>query len=127
MTDERDPDVPWYSILRGKLPLETETAWYVLVSVLDVVLTYLLLRQSVGEGARVTFYESNPFARWILHHYGIKGMIFFKFGLVSLVAVLAQVIATRRPVVARWVLLFGTAVVGGVVVYSGYLLALAVG
>ena len=127
MSEERRSDVPWYAPFRGKLPLESETTWYVLVNVLDVVLTYLLLRQSVDANARIPFYESNPLARWMINHYGIKGMVYYKFALVAFVVVLAQVIATRKPLVARGVLWFGTAVVGAVVVYSAHLLVVALG
>lgn len=123
MSRDRDQS-PW-SIFRGKLPLESETTWYVLLSVLDVVLTYLLLRQSANPEARVRLYESNPVARWVLNHYGMRGMIGFKFVLVAAVAVIAQVVATRRPEWARYLLYFACVAVGAVVVYSAYLLALA--
>lgn len=121
MTDENDREKRG-GILGGRLPLETETAWYLLLSVLDVVMTYLLLWQSAQPEARVRHYESNPIARWFLNHWGIKGMIYFKFLLVAVVTVVVQVIATRKPAVARGLLLFACAVVGFVVIYSGYLL-----
>lgn len=111
----RKPSEPWWrKLLRGDLPLETETAWLLMVSVLDVVVTYLILRV----GGR----EANPIANWFIRGWGVKGMVYFKFGVTAFVAVLTQIIAQQRPDVARRLLIFATCVVGGVVVYSAFLL-----
>lgn len=101
----------WRWIFHQRLPLETETARFILVSVLDVVMTYILL--SVGG-----FRESNPFADYFIDHWGAKGMIYFKMGLVAFVTVLAQIIARHRLAAARWVLNLGTAAAAVVVAYS---------
>lgn len=95
----------------GRLPLETETARFIGVSALDVFFTYLLL-------AYGGYYEANPIAWWFIAGWGIKGMVYFKFGMVALITVLAQLIAVRHLVAARRVLNFGTLVVSVVVIYS---------
>ncbi|WP_240928108.1 DUF5658 family protein [Thalassoroseus pseudoceratinae] len=105
---------PSKNILRGHLPFEHETTLYVFVSALDVFMTYILMRTG-------TFQEGNPVARYFFDRWGMKGMIYFKFGMVAFVLVLAQIIATKRPKVAEYLIKFATLVVGGVVVYSFYL------
>lgn len=99
------------SLFRRQLPLEKETVWFVLVSALDVFMTYLLIRQP-------DFTEGNPVAAYFLNHWGVKGMIYYKFFMVAFVAVIAQVIARSREDIATRLLQFATVVVGGVVIYS---------
>ncbi len=95
----------------GRLPLETETATFILVNALDVFLTVLLLY-------RHTHDEGNPLAKWFLDRWGVPGMVYFKFGMVAAVCVIAQVVARRRPATARRLLHATTALVGAVVIYS---------
>ena len=99
------------SLLSGPLPLETETVWFLLVSALDVVMTYLLIRQP-------GFTEGNPVAAFFINHWGIKGMVYYKFFMVAFISVITQIIARKREDIAARVLQFATVVVGGVVVYS---------
>jgi hypothetical protein len=97
--------------------LQQELLRFVLVSVLDVFMTYILLRQP---GDR--FVESNPIARYFIYGWGVKGMVYFKLSLVALVCVISQVVVRRRPLVAKWLLNGATLVVAGVVIYSLMLL-----
>lgn len=107
-------------LFRDKLPLETETCWFILVNVLDFFATYLLLRR----GGR----EVNPVARWFLETWGlVKGLLAYKFLLVAFICVVTQIIALRRVETARKVLRFGIVVVGAVVLYSLILLGRAGG
>jgi hypothetical protein len=92
-------------------PLEHETALFLLVCALDLFMTYVLLR-------RGGFRESNPVADWFLMRWGFPGMIVFKFATAAVVTVIAQVVAEKRVRTARWLLRFGTLIVGSVVVYS---------
>jgi len=103
-------------MFRKRLPLESETTWFVLVNVLDVVLTALLIRQR-------GFVEGNPIARFFLNHWGVSGMNYFKFAIVMFVAVIAQVIAHYQINTARMLLNAGTLIVGCVVIYSLTLIA----
>ena len=50
----------WQILFRRKLPLEQETTWFIFVNVLDIFLTYLVLRQG-------GFTEGNPIARFFLY------------------------------------------------------------
>jgi hypothetical protein len=108
---QRVPRQRSHSWLGTHLPLETETSRYVLVSALDVFLTYLLIRQP-------HFTEANPLALYFINHWGVKGMVWFKFGLVAFVCVLSQAIARHKPEAACRLLNFATLVVGAVVAYS---------
>lgn len=97
-------------------------SWFVLAGVLDVVLTFLILRYSSEGRTQNLLIEGNPLARSILHSFGIKGMIIFKFVMVAVVCVIAETVGRSRPQTGRNLLRFGTLVVGAVVVYSFFLL-----
>lgn len=103
------------SLLRQRLPLENETSWLLLLGVLDLALTVVLLNNGAVR-------EANPLARWALALGGIRGLVLFKCGLLAFVTMAAQLIALRRPSVARWVLLVGVAGQLVVVTYSAILL-----
>lgn len=127
MTEHQQPvtetQQPVESILRrlllGKLPLEHETAMFVLVNVLDFLMTYWML-MNAPDGAR--FVESNPIAAFFWHHWGpVRGMLFFKLAIVIFVCVISQIIAIRRLETARWLLRVGTLLVAGIVIYSATL------
>ena len=110
-TDSQKPNSIWTS----DLPLERETCWFILVNALDVFMTFILLNL---EGFR----ESNLIANYVLERWGMAGMVYFKFGLVAFITVVAQIVARKKLAVGRWLLNFGSFVTGAVVVYSGYLL-----
>lgn len=117
-----------FRTLFGKdLPLERETALFILVSALDVLMTYVLLRHSAEGRTAHIFTESNAVARYFLNHWGVKGLIWFKFTMVAVVAVLAQLIAMRRLELARRLLIFATLLVCAVVIYSLLLLVRGLG
>jgi hypothetical protein len=109
-------------LFRLALPLQRESALFVLVSVLDVMMTYLMLSDVPQPDGRAMFTESNPVARYILERWDISGVVFFKFAMVAVVEVLAQVIALKNLAAGRRLLEFGTLVVALVVLYSMYLL-----
>ncbi|MCG6158052.1 DUF5658 family protein [Rubinisphaera margarita] len=101
----------FHKLFRHQLPLESETTIFILVSALDIFMTWILLS---GDGFR----ESNPIAKYFLDRWGRKGFVGFKFASVAVVCVIAQIVASKNLRLARLLLLFGTAVVGAVVVYS---------
>lgn len=107
---------------RRGLRFETEVSWFVLVSILDIVMTWLALRFSAEGRTQGTFIESNPFAQWVLVRWGIQGMAIFKLIMTGLVVVIAEFVGRTRPLVAQALLWGGTAVVGSVVVYTVRLL-----
>ncbi len=99
--------------ITAQLPLQNETSYFILVNVLDIVLTNMLLRRDA--------IEANPFAAYFLHRWGFNGMIAFKMVLVAFICVLAQVVARRKLSYARFILVAGIVIVGLVVVYSAIL------
>jgi hypothetical protein len=109
---------------RRGLRFETEISWFVLASVLDIVMTFLALRFSDQGHTSVTIVENNPVANWVLSHWGIPGMAFFKLVLTAVVVIIAEVIGKVRPLVARALLVGGTLVVSSVVIYTIRLLFL---
>jgi hypothetical protein len=104
-------------VLRNGLPLEPETALFILVSTADVFMTWYLLYNR-GADDRTWFVESNPIPRYFFESWGFDGLVYFKFALVAFVAVICQVIARTKVDVARRVLNLATLLVTGVVIYS---------
>jgi len=103
-------------IFRRRLPLERETVLFILVSILDLFMTAILLHHQAEGSTR--FYESNPIADFFLQWGGIRGMVFFKFFMVALVAVVVQCIAIERLATARRLFSFATLAGCAVVLYS---------
>jgi hypothetical protein len=103
------------SLLAGPFFFEGETLLFIVLSVADLLMTYFLLRQA---GDHLQFVEANPVARHFLNHWGVRGMVYFKFGMVALVCIVTQVIARYRPFTARLLLFFAIVVMIYVLVYS---------
>lgn len=110
--NEKETGRPFW---RNQLPLERETCVFILVNALDVFMTYLLLVTG-------SFRESNQLANYFIAHWGIRGMVYFKFSLVAVVTVIAQIVARKNMSTGRKLLNFGSAIVAGVVIYSFVLL-----
>ena len=108
-------------IVGGELPLETETCRFVLISLFDLFMTFLLLYFSNRGMMRNVVVESNPVARYFISGWGTMGLVWFKIGMVTLIVLATQVVATRRPSV-QLLLNGATLFVGSVVVYSACLL-----
>ena len=100
--------------LTGHLPLQTEVSFFILIGVLDIVMTNVLLRHGAV--------EANPVAGFFLRNWGFRGMIAFKMATITFVIVLAQIVAQYKMSNARRLLHCGTAIVGFVVCYSVFLL-----
>ncbi len=98
-------------LFRHRLPLETETTLFILVSVLDIIMTWILI-------SRGGFVESNPVANYFLLRWGKNGLVGFKFCAVLVVCLTTQLIAIKRIQLARLVLVAGIVVVSFVVIYS---------
>jgi hypothetical protein len=119
---QSSPHGIWHTIFRLSLPLQRESALFLLVNVLDVMMTFLMLSDVPEPDGRAMFYESNPVARWFFDHWELSGIVAFKFTMVAVVEVIAQVVAMRQLQLGRRLLEFGTLVVALVVLYSMYLL-----
>jgi hypothetical protein len=68
--------------------------WFVLVSSLDIMLTWVVLEHAGG-------YEVNPVAASVIEHWGLPGAIAFKFSLMLFVIIICEVIGRQRDVTAR--------------------------
>jgi|SRR5580704_4935830 hypothetical protein len=112
----------WETLFRLPLPLQRESSLFLIVSVLDVLMTCLLLQDLTGVTGRTIFYESNPVARYFFEHWQLGGIIYFKFGMVAFIEIIAHLIALKKVPVGRRLLDFGTLVVSVVVIYSMLLL-----
>ncbi|MBA3315351.1 MAG: DUF5658 family protein [Planctomycetota bacterium] len=108
---------------RGHLPLETETTFFILVNVLDIVLTVALVSLTREQDDR--YHEGNPVARFFLDHWGVRGLVYYKMAMVGFVCAIAQLIARRNLAVARRLMYGLTAIVAVVVAYSAFLLSRA--
>src|SRR5215831_10515084 len=92
-----------YSALMHGLPLEGETALFLLASTLDVLMTWYLIYHRAADSP-FFFVESNPIPRYFLYSWGFDGLVYFKFFLVALVSLICRIIARRRIDIARRVL-----------------------
>jgi hypothetical protein len=109
-------EIPSYSH-RGIIAIPVgRLALFALLSVADLLLTWVLLRHTDG-----MVYESNPIANALLTQYGWAGMVIFKFTDVLLVASIALLLCYFQPRAARRVLSMACGIVGSVTLYSVYL------
>ena len=109
---EGHPNHGWRNLFTGQLPLQNQTTVFILINCLDIFMTHRLL--SGVEGAR----ETNPFAQFFIDQYGFNGAIAFKLLIVSVVCVIAQIVAIKKVRTARFLLNAGSTITGIVVVYS---------
>lgn len=107
-------------VFRQWLPLEREMALFLVASLMDFLLTRLLLTWE-GPDDHYSFVETNPIARYFLYSWGFNGLIAFKATTVSMVIVVCQIIARTRMDIARRLFTFATLAVMTVVVYSAVL------
>lgn len=84
--------------------------WFVLVSALDVVLTWFILL--VGGS------EVNVLADAVIASAGLKGILIYKFCLVLLVVVICEVVGRRRPRAGQKLALLAIAVTSVPVILS---------
>jgi hypothetical protein len=97
------------------VPSEHDFAVFILASAIDLFVTYVLLRHG-------GFRESNPVANYFIASWGVKGMVYYKFGMVAVICTIAYIVGQHRPLTARRLLQFATLVVAVVVAYSVALL-----
>lgn len=80
--------------------MESETSWLILLGLADLVLTAMLLRSGAVR-------EANPVGKLFLKLGGLRGLVWFKCAALLLIAVVAQLIARRRPQTAKAVMWCG--------------------
>ncbi|QDU70871.1 DUF5658 family protein [Mucisphaera calidilacus] len=70
-----------------------EYAWFVLVSSMDLMFTWLIL--NLGGS------EANPLANWVYLRLGFNGLVILKFAVVILVVLICELLARLREPTAR--------------------------
>jgi hypothetical protein len=91
---------------------------YLVLSLVDLVLTWMLVQFSDGQ-----VYEGNPLAGAWLSQFGWPGLVAFKLLALLMVSSVTVLIVRRRPLTGTRVLAFACLVMVGVVLYSYHLLA----
>ena len=82
-----DPHAP---SLRGRpLWYPNHYTWFVFISALDVMLTWVILYFGG--------WEANHVADFVIGRFGLPGLVTFKFGIVVFVIVLCEIVGRRRP------------------------------
>ena len=84
MTEENAPN-PRVRALR----YQNHYVWFVFVSAMDVMLTWVIL----FFGGR----EANHVADFVIARFGLPGLVLFKFAIVVLVVLLCEAVGRRRP------------------------------
>jgi hypothetical protein len=115
MAQRRRSSNPIIRLFFDHRPMEHETSLFLLVSVLDFLMTWYMLRHQ-AEGFR--FGESNAVARYFLHHWGLNGMLYFKLGMCLFIVLLTQIIHLRKPMTALGILWLGIVATSVTVIYS---------
>lgn len=92
------------------MKLQAPYVWFVLVAALDVMLTATILHL----GGR----EANAIAEWIIHRFGLVGMVIYKFGLTIFVVLICETIARRDEKSAR-TLAYGAVAMSAIPVVVG--------
>lgn len=90
-------------------------AWLVLLSALDVMLTWVILHL----GGR----EANGAAALIIGRFGLPGMVIFKFGLVAFVIALCEAVGKRNPAAGERLAVWAVALTCVPVIIAGILIA----
>lgn len=89
------------SLLLQAATYPTVYTWYVFLSSLDIMFTWVVLHA----GGR----EENVLADWIIQQFNLPGLVLFKFCLVVLVVLICEVVGRRNATLGRtlgrWILL----------------------
>lgn len=109
---EGHPNHSWKNLFTGELPLQNQTTVFILINCLDIFMTHRLL--SKVEGA----VERNPIADFFIDKFDFNGAIGFKLLVVTVVCIIAQIVAIKKAKTAKFLLNTGSCIVGIVVLYS---------
>jgi Domain of unknown function (DUF5658) len=72
---------------RASVHYPNHYAWLVLVASLDIMMTWVILH--------VGGVEANPIAKWVLHAFGLPGMVTFKFALIIVAILVGEAVGRR--------------------------------
>ena len=88
--------------------------WFILVSSMDIMLTWRILR---GGG-----HEVNPVAKLVIDSWGLPGAILFKFALMLFVIVACEIIGRKQPHTGRILIIIAISISSLPVVWSFWLI-----
>ena len=95
---------------------QTGYVWFIFVSSLDIILTWVILRKG---GVEV-----NPIAKLVIDSWGLPGAIGFKFALMLFVIIACEIVGRTRDALARKLIILGILISSFPVVWSLTLLLL---
>ena len=113
IVDGAGEQVGWFELPELRFP--EHYFWLIFVGSLDIMLTWVILRNG-GE-------EVNPVAKLVIDAWGLNGAILFKFALTVFVIVACEVVGRVRPLTARLLIWFGVLISSFPPVWSIALLA----
>ena len=103
------------SLLTRHMRYPNTYVWLLLLSSMDIMLTWVIL---LFGGAEV-----NPIARWIIDHYGLPGMIIYKFALIVFFISICEIVGTLRDSTGWLLSKFSVLIACVPVCWAMYLLA----
>lgn len=112
MSPDREPTLGWLSLPAMRYP--NTYVWFVLVSTLDIMLTWTILHRGGS--------EVNPVARAVIDLWGLPGAIAFKYALMLVVIMICEIVGRRRDLSGRLLSQAAVAVSAMPVAYSFLLL-----
>ncbi len=89
--------------------------WLLLLSAMDVLLTWTLFHQGA--------YEANPIAEYVIDRWQLNGMILYKFALITLFILICEVVGALRDATGRLLSRISILIAAVPVVWSLLLLA----
>lgn len=96
-----------------------EYVWLVFVSSLDIIMTWAIMTKFGGR-------EANPLANLYLSLHGFKGLVIFKFCIVTFVVVICEVVGRSDDRRGRWLARVGIGISAIPMVVSATLLLLVI-
>ena len=103
------------SLLTRHMRYPNSYAWLLLLSSMDIMLTWVIL---LFGGSEV-----NPLARQIIDHFGLPGMIIYKFALIVFFITICEIVGTLRDSTGWLLSKFSVMIACVPVVWAMYLLA----
>jgi hypothetical protein len=113
-SNEKDQDKKPKLISLPEMRYQTGYVWFIFVSSLDIMLTWLILSKGGS--------EVNPVAKSVIDNWGLSGAIGFKFALALFVIVTCEIVGRKRDRLGRNLITFAIGISAVPVVWSSFLL-----
>lgn len=120
MTDEPDNPMPQEEaatpyLVNRHMRYPNAYAWLLLLSAMDIMLTWVILHF----GGR----EVNAIARHVIDHYGLNGVIIYKFVLILFFILVCEVVGSMREPTGRMLSKISVAIASIPIIWSMLLLS----